>query len=62
MAKRKSQGIGLINSPEAFKDLRIKIVSKLKNLGVENGWDNAKKNSFIFFTISTHYRSLKNRK
>ena len=49
MAKRKSQGIGLISSPSEFFNLQKRIINKLKGLGVRDGWDNAKKNDFIAY-------------
>ncbi len=49
MPRSKSQGIGLITSRDEFKDLTRKILNKLKGLGIENGWDNAKKNDFIAY-------------
>lgn len=57
MARSKSQGIGLITSTTKFKDLQGRILNKLKGLGVENGWDSAKKNDFIAYINASTGRS-----
>ena len=57
MAKRKSQGIGLIDSYEEFQNLQRKILSKLYNLEIYDGWNNAKKNSFIAWINASTGRS-----
>jgi len=57
MARRKSQGIGLIASPSEFFNLRRKILSKLYNLEIYEGWNNAKKNSFIAWINASTGRS-----
>ena len=59
MAKRKSQGIGLISSTSDFFILQKRIINKLKGLGVRDGWDNAKKNSFIAWINASTGRSAR---
>jgi len=57
MAKRKSQGIGLIDSPREFKNLRITIINQLRSLEIRDGWDNAKKRIFIDWINASTGRS-----